>query len=65
MVARIVAGLVLVVFGAAKFADHAAEVESFRRGDQPDTRPALLATLLYVLWVGPGSHHALDRRLGP
>ncbi len=117
-VARIVAGLVLVVFGAAKFADHAAEVASFRNYGLPSpdafvyaigalelfggallivglaTRiaalvlagnmagaivtsgvmqgevisltlaPALLATLLYVLWAGPGSH-ALDRRFGP
>ena len=118
LVARIVAGSILVVFGAAKFADHAAEVDAFRDYGLPSpaafvsaigvveglggvllivglaTRvaalvlagnmvgaiitsgvmqgeaisltlaPALLATMLYLLWIGPGSR-ALDCRFRP
>ncbi len=114
-VLRILAGVVFVAFGAAKFADHAAEVDAFRGYGLPSpetlvyaigvlevlggallivglaTRfvaitlagnmagaivtsgllqgevisltlaPALLATMLFVTWTGPGSH-ALDVR---
>lgn len=115
-VLRLLAGVVFVVSGAAKFADHAAEVDAFRAYGLPSpetfvyaigvlevlggallivglaTRlvaialagnmagaiitsgllqgeaisltlaPALLVTMVYVSWTGPGSH-ALDHRL--
>jgi len=57
---RLTAGAILVVFGAAKFGNHAAEAASFDRYGLPD--PSLLAYAIGALELGLGTLLVLGLR---